>query len=74
MYQHGISVLENATPITPPINSNAGLQVVVGTAPIHMSDDVSKAVNVPFLANSWSEAVKRLGYSKDFYRFTPRVS
>ncbi|MFX3673286.1 MAG: phage tail sheath family protein [Paenisporosarcina sp.] len=70
MYQHGISVLENPTPITPPINSTAGLQVVVGTAPINMSDDMSKAVNVPFLANSWGEAIKRLGYSSDFENYS----
>ena len=33
LYKHGVYVNENATSLTAPVTGNAGLQVVVGTAP-----------------------------------------
>lgn len=64
MYQHGISVQENPTSITPPITSNSGVQVIVGTAPINMA--TNPAVNKPVIAYSWGEAVEQLGYNDDW--------
>lgn len=69
-YQHGVRVLENGTGVVAPITGTAGLQVIFGTAPINLADDPSKAVNVPILCNSWSEAVAALGYSDDWQSYT----
>ena len=68
--KHGVFVGEEATALTVPRVSNAGLQVVIGTAPVNVLDDPASAVNVPILANSATEAKKALGYSSDFKNYT----
>lgn len=70
MINHGIFVNENPTSLAVPVSGTAGLQVVVGTAPVNMGDKPEAAVNVPVLANSYSEAVQQLGYSDDFSAYT----
>lgn len=69
-YEHGIEVLENSTALTVPVTGNAGLQVVVGTAPVHLTGDVTDKVNTPLLCNTYEEAVANLGYSDDFEKYT----
>lgn len=69
-YEHGISILENATSVTPPLKTSAGLQIIVGTAPIHLAEDPTAAVNKPILAYTYDEVVKKLGYSEDFAKYT----
>ena len=69
-YNHGIRILENPTSIIPPINASAGLQVVVGTAPINMLANPSAAVHKPIIAYSWKEAVSAIGYSDDWKSYT----
>jgi uncharacterized protein len=69
-YEHGISILENPTSIKPPIKTSSAVQVVVGTAPIHLAENPNDAVNKPILANSLEEATKKLGYSDDFDQYT----
>jgi phage tail sheath protein FI len=68
-YHHGVRVVEEAT-IDPPVIGTVGLQVVVGTAPVHLADDPVAAVNVPVLCNNMQEARKKLGYSVDFESYT----
>ena len=68
-YHHGVRVVEEAT-IDPPVIGTVGLQVVVGTAPVHLADDPVAAVNVPALCNNMQEARKKLGYSVDFESYT----
>ena len=68
-YYHGVRVAEEAT-VDPPVIGTVGLQVVVGTAPVHLSDDPAAAVNVPVLCNNMQEARKRMGYSEDFESYT----
>lgn len=68
--KHGIFIYEEGTAITVPQESSAGLQVVVGTAPVNMVDDPSSVVNTPILANSATEAMTSLGYSADFKKYT----
>lgn len=68
--KHGIFIYEEGTAITVPQESSAGLQVVVGTAPVNMVDDSSSVVNTPILANSATEAMTSLGYSADFKKYT----
>lgn len=69
-YKHGIYVSEKATSLVAPITGTAGLQVIVGTAPVNMAADPSESVNVPFLCNNYAEAVKAVGYCDDFDNYT----
>ena len=69
-YNHGIRIEEQATSIVAPITGSAGLQVVIGTAPINLAKDPYSVTNVPLIAYSFSEAASQLGYSDDFKKFT----
>ena len=68
--EHGIFIYEEATALTIPKESSAGLQVVVGTAPVNMLEDPEAAVNTLILALSSKEAQANLGYSMNFKEFT----
>ena len=70
-YRHGIYSEELPTSITPPVNieGNSGLVTVIGTAPSHLAAEPAKA-NTPILCYYYSEAVKQLGYSDDFDKYT----
>lgn len=69
-YKHGVYVSEQATSLTAPVAGSAGLQVVVGTAPVNMLDDPAAAVNKPLLVNNYKEAVAAVGYNPDFTKYT----
>ena len=69
-YYHGIRVEEQATSIIAPITSTAGLQVVVGTAPVNLAKDPYSVTNTPLIAYNFAEAVSQLGYSDDFKKYT----
>lgn len=69
-YNHGVRVLEEETALTVPVSGTAGLQVVIGTAPVNLAKEPYKAANVPMLCNSFAECVKNLGYSDDFEKYT----
>ena len=69
-YKHGVYNSEQDTSLTTPIQGAAGLQVIFGTAPIHLSDDPEKAANTPMLCYSFKECKAALGYSDDFEQFT----
>lgn len=67
--EHGIFIYEEATALTIPKESSAGLQVVIGTAPVNMLENPDAAVNTPILALSSTEAQANLGYSMNFKEF-----
>lgn len=69
-YKHGVYIQEEPTSLLPPVNVGAGLPVVFGTAPIHMTENPSEAVNKPILCYTYKEAVQKLGFSTDFESFT----
>lgn len=69
-YNHGVRVQEQDTSIIAPITGTAGLQVVIGTAPVNLAAEPYKATNVPIIAYSFKEAVEQLGYSDDFKNYT----
>lgn len=69
-YNHRIYTKEIDTQITTPVQGSAGLQVVVGSAPINLAADPEKIVNVPVIAYSFTEAQEQLGYSDDFEKYT----
>lgn len=70
-YKHGIYSEEIPTSITPPVNidGNSGLVTVIGTAPSHLAASAAKP-NTPILCYYYSEAVKQLGFSDDFDKYT----
>lgn len=69
-YFHGVRVKEVPTSVLTPVNTTAGLPVVFGTAPVHLTDDPTKYVNRPVICYSWNEAVAALGYSEDWDSYT----
>ena len=69
-YKHGVYTSEQATSMVAPVLGTAGLQVIIGTAPVNMTADPSAAVNTPILANNYKEAVEAVGYSDDFAKYT----
>lgn len=66
--RHGVFTYEIPTALRAPIESESALQVAVGTAPVNMAAEL--LVNVPVPAYSYSEAVTKLGWSKDFEKYT----
>ncbi|MFR8333719.1 MAG: hypothetical protein ACLU9S_16240 [Oscillospiraceae bacterium] len=52
-YKHGVYTSEVKPALTAPIVGTAGLQVIVGTAPVNMLKDPAAAVNVPLLVNNY---------------------
>lgn len=69
-YNHGIRVLEQTTGLQAPVTSTAGLQVVIGTAPVNLVSNPYHAANKPILAYTYAEAVEQLGYSDDYEHYT----
>jgi hypothetical protein len=69
-YFHGVYNSEIDTSLTAPIQGSAGLQVIFGTAPIHLSNDPAAAVNKPMPCYSFTECQQNEGYSDNFKDFT----
>lgn len=69
-YTHGVYVQEKATSIIAPIESDSGIIVVVGTAPINRVKNLKETINTPIVAYSYAEAVEKVGYSNDFESYT----
>jgi hypothetical protein len=70
-YSHGVYASQLPTSIVPPRRVYCSLPVIIGTAPVHMiSESMTGAVNEPVLAHSYDEAVKALGYSEDWGKYT----
>lgn len=65
-YNHGIRTLENPTSLTAPVIGTAGLQVVIGVAPVNLAEDPYNATNKPMLAYSFREASAAVGYCDNF--------
>ena len=71
-YRHGVYASEVPTSIIPPVQTDAGLPVIVGTAPIHLasSDEAMSNINKPQLIYSYDEAVSLFGFSRDWKKYT----
>jgi uncharacterized protein len=68
-YKHGVSTSEVPTSVISPVVATAGLQVVVGTAPINLAE-TDEYVNKPLLAYTFDEAKKAMGYSDNWDDYT----
>lgn len=60
---------EIATSLVPPVETDAGLAVVIGTAPGFLVNNLAN-VNKPVLCYSYDEAVKTFGYSDDWKKYS----
>lgn len=69
-FRHGVYVTESATPRPAVVLGTSTVQVVVGTAPVNVVEDVAAAVNKPILVTSAADAEAKLGYSSDFNKYT----
>lgn len=69
-YKHGIYVSEKPTQTKKAINTIAGLQVIIGTAPINLADKPYEATNSPKIIYSFEQAQKAVGYCTDFEKYT----
>lgn len=69
-YFHGVKASEVSTSLLATVSTTAGLPVVFGTAPVHLTSDPKAYVNKPVICYSWDEAVKALGYSSKWDEYT----
>lgn len=69
-YKHGVYTNEQATSLVAPVVATAGLQVVIGTAPVNRASDPYHCTNVPMLANTLDGATAAVGYSDDYENYT----
>lgn len=69
-FYHGVRASEVPTSVITPASTTAGLPVVFGTAPVHLTSDPTRYVNQPIICYSWDEAVAELGYSEDWDKYT----
>lgn len=67
-YKHGVYTSEQATSLVPMTETDSGLIVAFGTAPVHQR--TGNAVNVPKLCYTYAEAVDAFGYSDDWDKYT----
>ena len=68
-YKHGIFTSEQATGLIPMTETDAGLIVAFGTAPVHLASDRAQE-NTPVLCYTYKDAVAALGYSDDWKKYT----
>ncbi len=64
----GVHVKEQATSVSGPVTADVSVPYVVGAAPLFAAEKPAKA-GVPVLAQSWDEAVEKLGYSTDWKNY-----
>lgn len=69
-YYHGVRVKEEGTAVESAVTGTTGLQVVIGTAPVNLTEDPAAVVNVPVLCRSMQEAREKLGYSDQYELYT----
>ena len=71
-FRHGVYKSEVPTSLVSPVQTDTGLPVIVGTAPIHLASDEGALSNVnkPQLIYNYSEAVRLFGYSDDWEKYT----
>lgn len=66
--EHGISIQELSTALTPPVEVEAPI-VCVGSAAIHLASKPARA-NEPILITSMTDYVEQFGWSGDFNSYT----
>src|SRR5260221_3512201 len=68
--RHGATWETVPTSIQVPIRAVPGVNIVVGTAPLYKFADGSARVNNQVLCINYEDAVRQLGFTKDFHNYT----
>lgn len=69
-YKHGIFVNEKGTTFPQTNSTRYGVQVVFGTAPVHLSKTPYEVTNIPIRAYNIEEISNILGYSNEWETYT----
>lgn len=69
LFKHGVSWSDVPTSVISPVEAVPGVNVVFGSAPLHLVEDGRDRLNKPNLFNSYEDAVKALGYSNNWSRY-----
>ncbi|MBR0151083.1 MAG: phage tail sheath family protein [Synergistaceae bacterium] len=69
-FRHGVYKQEVPTSLTAPVQTDTGLPVIIGTAPLHLAEGGLSNVNKPQLIYNYNEAVSLFGYSDDWDNYT----
>lgn len=71
-FRHGVYTQEVPTSLISPVQGEAGLPVIVGTAPIHLAsgEEALQNINKPQLIYSYADAVAQFGFSRDWEKYT----
>jgi uncharacterized protein len=68
-FKHGVSWSDVPTSVISPVEAIPGVNVVFGSAPLHLVQNGKAAVNKPNLFNRYEDAVAALGFSKDWAKY-----
>jgi hypothetical protein len=68
-FKHGVSWSDVPTSVISPVEAVPGVNVVFGSAPLHLVKTGQAALNKPNLFNRYEDAVAALGFSNDWARF-----
>jgi phage tail sheath protein FI len=68
-FKHGVSWSDVPTSVISPVEALPGVNVVFGSAPLHLLADGKAAINKPVLCNTYEDAVSRLGFSNDWAKY-----
>ena len=61
---------ETPTHMASPAKGTSGLQVIIGTAPVHQQKEYKDLVNKPILVECWDDALDLMGHSDDWKKYT----
>jgi uncharacterized protein len=68
-FPHGVSWADVPTSVIAPIQADAGVNVVFGSAPLHLIKNGKNYINKPRIYNRYEDAVAELGYSADWDKY-----
>ena len=68
-FPHGVSWSDVPTSVIAPVEADAGVNVVFGSAPLHLVKTGKNYINVPRIYNRYEDAVAELGYSNDWAKY-----
>lgn len=68
-FKHGVSWADVPTSVIAPVPAYPGINVVFGSAPLHLRTAGKNAVNRPRVYNRYEDAVAELGFSKDWDKY-----
>jgi uncharacterized protein len=68
-FPHGVSWSDVPTSVIAPVQADVGVNVVFGSAPVHLNKSGKDYINRPRIYNRYEDAVAELGFSKDWTKY-----